>query len=44
VEIGAIVGVVSLGDVVSLIIRSQEAAINQLENYISGDFPAFAAQ
>lgn len=43
VEIGAIVGVVSLGDVVGLIIRSQEAAINQLENYISGDFPAFAA-
>jgi len=43
-ELGAIVGVVSLGDVVDLIIRSQESAINQLENYISGDFPAFAAQ
>jgi hypothetical protein len=35
---------VSLGDVVGLIIRSQEDMINQLENYISGDFPAYVAK
>ncbi len=40
-EIDVIVGVVSLGDVVETIIRRQEATINQLENYISGDFPAY---
>ena len=43
-EMGAIAGVVSLGDVVSLIIRSQEVTIKELENYISGDFPAYAAK
>ena len=40
-ENGAIIGVVSIGDVVGAIIRSQEATIHQLENYISGDdYPA----
>jgi CBS domain-containing protein len=40
-ENGAILGVVSIGDVVGSIIRSQEATIHQLENYISGDdYPA----
>jgi len=40
-ENGAIIGVVSIGDIVGSIIRSQEDTIHQLENYISGDdYPA----
>ena len=43
-EKGTLVGVVSIGDVVGTIIRSQEATIHELENYISGDdYPARVA-
>lgn len=44
-ELGAISGIVSLGDVVKAIIQTQDATINQLEEYISGDiFPPYVSQ
>ncbi len=40
VDGGQLVGVVSIGDVVSWIMRAQRHAIEQLTGYISGQYPA----
>jgi signal-transduction protein with cAMP-binding, CBS, and nucleotidyltransferase domain len=43
-EDGQVIGVVSIGDVVNSIMRTQESTINHLENYIIGDdYPARVA-
>jgi CBS domain-containing protein len=39
VENGRLVGIVSIGDLVNWIISAQNAAIDQLERYISGSYP-----
>ncbi len=37
---GAVVGVVSTGDIVKWIVAAQEVMVEQLNNYITGRYPA----
>jgi CBS domain-containing protein len=39
IERGAVVGIVSIGDLVSWIISSHERTIHQLQSYITGAYP-----
>ena len=40
VQDGRLVGIVSIGDLVKRIIFAQDAMIGQLENYVTGAYPA----
>ncbi len=39
-EEGKLTGIVSMGDMVNYTINAQEAALDQLEKYITGEYPA----
>lgn len=39
IEEGKVVGIISIGDVVNWIIQAQQAALDQLEDYITGQYP-----
>ena len=39
IEDGALLGIVSIGDLVKWIIATQRMTIEQLENYIAGSYP-----
>lgn len=39
-DTGRVIGLVSIGDLVDWIITKQEQTINDLEDYISGDYPS----
>jgi CBS domain-containing protein len=38
-EMGRVIGVVSIGDLINWIIKTQREALNSLEDYISGKYP-----
>lgn len=38
-EMGKVIGVVSIGDLINWIIQTQREALNSLEDYISGKYP-----
>jgi CBS domain-containing protein len=38
-EMGRVVGIVSIGDLINWIIQTQREALNSLEDYISGKYP-----
>jgi len=39
-EVGRLTGIISIGDVVNWIIGAQSAALDDLENYVTGAYPA----
>jgi signal-transduction protein with cAMP-binding, CBS, and nucleotidyltransferase domain len=39
VDDGVLIGLISIGDLVSWVMQSQRHTIQQLQGYISGDYP-----